>query len=566
MRHGSKLAAPFARRLNEGAAACERGDDRRAGPEAAAPRYHPRVPPFFHLPSFEVRALVASFPRPLGELPSPARQAAPPADPPRATWDAITDLLARFGRRPSHPLRPGGERVGRAALRGRLRPVDVAVDAAIATALRFGLPVSLADHARLRAPLRVTALPRAIRMRVDAHGTTRDVGGVPAVVDPGGPRLTPVAVDADALTTPATRTTLSVLWGTRALGLDDALAHHRELLLGAGAECRAIDLPGPAADPTGRALLARILADLDDDVARLAFADWLAVHEGAPGQRRARFIRDGIAGRLDPALYHDVVADTELSGWPVGWSRGFPSRAHLDQYHNPPLTPRLAEQPLEEVGISQVMPVAPVPATVRRFSVWNPTLRPIPHPAPERLRELQLSGEPDPDVWAWLAGLPGLDKLWMHIGDATAWQLPRERSLQLLHLKGGTFTTDSLAALPCDRLVDLELDRVGMGDAILRALPPTPRLTRLRLSSPSLTTLAPFVRAPLRELLVWSTPLAAADVEQIAAMTSLEVLYVAGCPALEGPLTAALDAGALPSLRQLDGHLHPRRRAIPRRF
>jgi hypothetical protein len=65
---------------------------------------------------------------------------------------------------------------------------------------------------------------------------------------------------------------------------------------------------------------------------------------------------------------------------------------------------------------------------------------------------------------------------------------------------------------------------------------------------------------------VWSTPLAAADVAHITAMTDLEVLYVAGCPALEGPLTAAIDDGALPALRQLDGHLYPRRRVVARRF
>jgi uncharacterized protein (TIGR02996 family) len=526
------------------------------------------VPPFFHRPSFEVRALVARFSRPLGELTSPPalHAALRPGDPPRATWEAVTRLLGRFGRRPSHSLRPGGERVGLAALCGRLRPINVVVDAAMATALRFGLPISLADLARLRAPLRVTALPRATRMRVDALGTTADCGGWRARADVDGPRLTPVAVDAGALTTAATRTTLSVLWGTRALGLDDALAHHRELLLAAGAECELIELPGPAEDPTGRALLARVLADLDDDAARLAFADWLEAHEGACGRRRARFIRDAIAGRLDHALYHDVVADAELSGWPVGWSRGFVGRACLTRYNNPPLTPRLADQPLEEVSLDQVELAAPVPATVRRFSVWNPNLRRVPHPAPERLRELQLSGEPDPDVWAWLASLPNLDKLWMHIGDATPWQLPPERSLQLLHLQGGSFTAASLSTLPIDHLVDLELNRVALDDITLRALPPTPRLTRLRLCSPSITTLAPFVRAPLRELLVWSTPLAASDVAHITAMTDLEVLYVAECPALEGPLTDAIDAGALPVLRQVDGRLYPRRRAVARRY
>lgn len=515
-----------------------------------------------------MRAVVARFPRPLGELTSPPelQAALRPGDPPREVWDAIKKLLARLGRRPSHSLRPGGERVGLAALRGRLRSVDVAVDAAIATALRFGLPLSLADRSRLRGPLHVTVLPRATRMRLDARGTTRDLGGLPAVTDDGGPRMTPAAVDADVLTTPATTTTLSVLWGTRALGLDDALAHHRDLLLAAGAECELLELPGPADDPTARALLARVLADLDDDAARLALADWFEAHEGACGRRRARFIRDAIAGRLDPALYHQVLADTELSRWPVAWARGFVARACLNRDHNPPLTPRLAAEPLEEVDITEVRPVAPVPDTVRRFRVCSPTLRRVPHPRPARLRELHLSGEPDADVWAWIAELPNLDKLWMHIGDAIPWQLPRERALQLLHLRGGTLTAAALAAFPMDRLVELELDRVALDDAVLHSLPPTPRLTTLRLGNLPVTTLAPFVRAPLRELLVWSTPLAAADVAQIAAMTDLEVLYVAGCPALEGPLTAAIDAGALPALRRLDGHIRPRRRVVPRRF
>jgi hypothetical protein len=78
--------------------------------------YHPRVPPFFGAPSFEVRALVARFPRPLGELSSPPALLAAlrPGEPlPRETWRAVKTLLHRFGRRPSRSLRPGG--VGRDA-------------------------------------------------------------------------------------------------------------------------------------------------------------------------------------------------------------------------------------------------------------------------------------------------------------------------------------------------------------------------------------------------------------------------------------------------------------------
>lgn len=526
------------------------------------------MPPFFALPGFEVRALVARFERPLGELTSPPELLAAlrVSEPPREIWRGVTALLHRFGRRPSHRLRPGGERIGRAALAGRLRSVDVAVDAATATALRCGLPVTVVDPERLRGPLRVTVTPRATRMPVGADGTTRDVGNVPALADLDGPRVTPVAIDVAARPTAATRTTLSIVWGTQALGLAAALEYHRELLTAAGARCEPFELPGPADDPTARALLARVLADIDDDGARLAFADWLDAHEGACGRRRARYIREGVAGRDDSNLAREVVSDSGLSYWPVGWARGFVRVAHLTRTSNPPLTPRLAGEPLAEVSIDQVELAAPVPATVRRFNVWNPALRRVPHPAPERVRELQLSGHPDADLWRWLASLPNLERLWMHIGDDDPWQLADWPSLRLLHLQGGRFTAASLAALPVRQLAALELQRNGLDDALLRAMPAAPRLAVLRLARNAVTSLEPFAGAPLRELLMWELPLAAAEVRRITAMTDLEALYVAGCPQIEGPLAAALDDGALPSLRRLWGHVYPRRRKIDRGY
>jgi uncharacterized protein (TIGR02996 family) len=521
----------------------------------------PRVTPFFYPPSFELRAIVTTFARPLGELPpSPALRAAlePMGPPPVEVWRAVTELLHRFGRRPSHPRRPGGERVGLAARRGRLRSIDVAVDAANATALRSGLPVQVVDRARLRGVLRVTTTAKRARIAVGEPGATREVGGLPALADAGGLRVTPVAADAAVQTTPATRTTLSLLWGTATLGLDAAVAYHVELLTAAGGVCSSVYISGPADDPDAHARLGRVLADPADHAARLAFADWLDAHGGLPGHRRARLIREGLAGRRDYHLAEAVAVDAELAGWPLNWERGFVAAVGLDERFNPPLLPRFAREPVETVGIYRVEPASPVPATVHVLEVRNTVLRRVPHADPGRLRDLQLSGDPDADAWRWLAGLPALERLRMHINDATPWDLAiTSPALVLLRLMGGRFA--SLAQLPVQRLTDLELHTNGLHDDLMRSLPPTPALEILRISKNAITTLAPFADARLRELNLWHVPLAAAEVSRILAMTGIEVLHVSACPEIERPLAAAINDGALPALRGLYGLVARRR-------
>jgi hypothetical protein len=162
---------------------------------------------FPYPPSFELRAVITRFQRPLGELTPPSEflRALIPGEPPVAVWRAVTELLHRFGRRRSHSRRPGGERIGRAASRGRLGPINVAVDAANATALSSGLPVVVVDWVRLRGPLHIGATARPTRWVMDDRGNSLEVGGLPSVFEVTGPRVTPVAPDAAARTTAATR-------------------------------------------------------------------------------------------------------------------------------------------------------------------------------------------------------------------------------------------------------------------------------------------------------------------------------------------------------------------------
>lgn len=519
------------------------------------------MPQFYYPPSFELRALVTRLPRPLGELKAPPIE--PPIEPPVATWQAVTDLLYRFGRRRSHARRPGGERVGLAARAGRLRPVNAAVDAAVVTALRSGLPLAVVDHDRLRGPLRVAAIAKPTRLAVDDRGGTLEVGGLPALFDADGPQATPVGIAGAVAPTAATTTTLTLLWGSAALGLDAAIADLAARMTALGGACEPLALPGPADDPAGRALLARVHADPNDDAARRAFADWLDVHGGAPGRRRARYIRETLVGFPDYRSEREVFADAELADWPLGWRRGFVFRVGLAESFNPPLLPRLADEPVEEVDIHGVDPAGPLPPTTRQLRVHNPNGRRAPHPAPARLRVLFASVDvDDADTWRWIAGLPALERLAMHVGDQIFYRLTSASpALRALNLMGGRFTPDALAALPVAQLVELELHTHPLDDALLRALPPTPALEKLQISKVPITTLAPFAAASPRYLSLWQVPLAAPEVARILAMERLEILHISECPAIERPIAEAIERGALPALRGLYG-LHVRHRDL----
>ncbi|HEU4535214.1 MAG TPA: hypothetical protein VFS00_13895, partial [Polyangiaceae bacterium] len=111
-------------------------------------------------------AFVSNFPRPLGELaPSEglARLLRDDAEAPLraddATRAAVRDLLRWGGFKPTGRAKPASEYLIRAAAEGALAPINAAVDACNAASLHSGLPVSVVDLDRARAPFHLAIAP-----------------------------------------------------------------------------------------------------------------------------------------------------------------------------------------------------------------------------------------------------------------------------------------------------------------------------------------------------------------------------------------------------------------------
>jgi DNA/RNA-binding domain of Phe-tRNA-synthetase-like protein len=195
-------------------------------------------------PLLEVAAFVTTFPAPLGGLPKSEELtgllslAAPaPFRSDDAARGAIRDLLRQGGYKPTGRGKPASEYLIRAATDGALGSINPAVDACNAVSLHSGIPISVIDLDRARAPLRVGVAPAGARYVFNASGQEIDLEGLLCVFDADGPCANAVKDAQRTKTHDGTVRTLSVLWGTRALAgrAEKAAAWYRELLAAIGA-------------------------------------------------------------------------------------------------------------------------------------------------------------------------------------------------------------------------------------------------------------------------------------------------------------------------------------------
>lgn len=195
-------------------------------------------------PLLDLQAFITRAPRPLGELaPVPALLAllALDARAPMASDDdvrkAVRDLLRAGGFKPTGRSKPASEYLARAVGEGRLGTINLAVDAGNAVSLHSGLPISVVDLDRARAPLRVDVAAAGSAFVFNASGQTIDVGGLLCLHDAEGACANAVKDAQRTKTGPATTRTLSIIWGTRDLPdrAARAAAWYRELLAEAGA-------------------------------------------------------------------------------------------------------------------------------------------------------------------------------------------------------------------------------------------------------------------------------------------------------------------------------------------
>jgi DNA/RNA-binding domain of Phe-tRNA-synthetase-like protein len=215
-------------------------------------------------PLLEAAAFETTFPAPLGELaPSDAIRAlltmgASPPNPrsgllasveapaplrsDESVRAAVRDLLRHGGYKPTGRGKPSSEYLIRAVSEGALGSINGAVDACNAVSLHSGLPISVVDLDRASPPLSIDIAPPGARYVFNASGQEIDLGGLLCLNDADGPCANAVKDAQRTKTSAATRRTLSVLWGTRALpGLASvAAAWYRSLLEAMGATTKPV--------------------------------------------------------------------------------------------------------------------------------------------------------------------------------------------------------------------------------------------------------------------------------------------------------------------------------------
>ncbi|HEY4057001.1 MAG TPA: phenylalanine--tRNA ligase beta subunit-related protein, partial [Kofleriaceae bacterium] len=175
-------------------------------------------------PVLEVGAFVTRFPRPLGEIAASdaiRALAAPGAAAPLGTSEAVKtsvrDLLRHGGFKPSGRSKPAPEYLTAAAADGRFPTINAGVDACNVVSLHSGLPISLVDLDKVDGALTVRVAPAETSYVFNPSGQVIDASGLLCVYDAQGPTGTPVKDAQRTKTHDGTRTTITIVWGTRAL-------------------------------------------------------------------------------------------------------------------------------------------------------------------------------------------------------------------------------------------------------------------------------------------------------------------------------------------------------------
>ncbi len=195
-------------------------------------------------PLLELKAFTTTFPRPLGEtatLPDFAALLTAGGPAPLHSDDrvreAVRNLLRQGGFKPTGRSKPASEYLLKAVNEKLLTSINLAVDVCNVVSLHSGLPISVVDLDRAREPFRVGLAPSGSSYIFNASGQSIDVGGLLCLFDAEGPCANAVKDAQRTKTSPETRRTLSLVWGTVALPgrAEQSAAWYRQLLEAQGA-------------------------------------------------------------------------------------------------------------------------------------------------------------------------------------------------------------------------------------------------------------------------------------------------------------------------------------------
>ena len=201
-------------------------------------------------PNLRVEAFLSTYPQPLGAIP-PAHaltaflqlDAVAPITRSEERRKAIRDLLRHKGYKPTGRGKPASEYLVKAAEKGTLNPINLAVDMCNVVSLHSGFPISVIDADRSTAPYAIhPAAPDATYI-FNASGQEIDVEGLLCVHDADGPCANAVKDSQRTKTNEATAKTLTVMWGIEsdAAALDQARAWYFALLDQFGATVQSLN-------------------------------------------------------------------------------------------------------------------------------------------------------------------------------------------------------------------------------------------------------------------------------------------------------------------------------------
>ncbi len=205
-------------------------------------------------PLLDLRAFTTTFPRPLGETPTPpailallSLQADAPFKSDDAVREAVRVLLRHGGFKPSGRSKPASEYLIRAVSDGALKSINACVDVCNIVSLHSGLPISVVDLAKAQPPFKIALAPAGSSYVFNASDQTIDLAGLLCLFDAAGPCANAVKDAQRTKTDGQTTQTLTVIWGTNALPNRAAQAEtwYRQLLQQIGAVT--MDAPGELA-------------------------------------------------------------------------------------------------------------------------------------------------------------------------------------------------------------------------------------------------------------------------------------------------------------------------------
>lgn len=195
----------------------------------------------------DLRTFVTEFPRALSEMSSSdeltlllSLEAAAPLSSDDHVRLKVRDLLRCGGFKPTGRSKPASEYLIKAVGQNSLGSINLAVDACNVVSLHSGLPISVVDLDLAELPFRVGIAPAGASYVFNTGGQAIDLGGLLCLFDAAGPCACAVKDSQRTKTNPATRRTLSLIWGTIELPnrAAEAAAWYRSLLERQGATTR----------------------------------------------------------------------------------------------------------------------------------------------------------------------------------------------------------------------------------------------------------------------------------------------------------------------------------------